>query len=115
MSPIPNSMQMPQNANMGAGDSALLDEIRALKQELQSIYQQQGSQQPAAPPEPQKRMTLEEFLEQQKPKESRADSYGETFRIIGSNKRMKADVLENNFFVAGNKVYKWGDTLHLDG
>ena len=36
------------------------------------------------------------------------------FRIMGSEERINASILDEELFVAGDKLYKWGDTLYLD-
>ena len=102
--------QYPGSGNLQ--DMSLMDEIRNLKTELMTMAQQgaQGTGEPVK----KERMTLEEYLEQQRSKESKANEYSEGFRIIGSKKRLKVDALDNNFFVADNKVYKWGEMRKLD-
>ena len=93
-------------------DMSLMDEIHNLKTELMNMSQQ-GAQ-GAGGPVKKERMTLEEYMEQQRSKESKANEYSEGFRIIGSKKRLKVDALDNNFFVADNKVYKWGEKRTLN-
>ena len=61
-------------------------------------------------------MTLEEFkAEQEKRKNVVEKKLRQKFRIVGSKERINASALDGGVFVAGNKIYKWGDTLQLDG
>lgn len=36
------------------------------------------------------------------------------FRILGSKEHAVANILDEDLFVAGDKLYRWGDTLYLD-
>ena len=36
------------------------------------------------------------------------------FRILGSKEHVVANILDEDLFVAGDKLYRWGDTLYLD-
>ena len=36
------------------------------------------------------------------------------FRIMSSEERINASILDKELFIAGDKLYKWGDTLYLD-
>ena len=36
------------------------------------------------------------------------------FRILGSEEHVVANILDEDLFVAGDKLYRWGDTLYLD-
>ena len=79
------------------------DELMMLKEEL---YELRSMKDP-------KLMTIEEFLESQK--ETKPETFGTKFKIMGSKgSSINANLLDDGFFVAGNKIYKWGDTLHLD-
>ncbi len=59
--------------------------------------------------------TLDEFLSKQKEvKEAREKKRRQKFRIVGSREHINANALDGGVYVAGNKVYKWGDTKILD-
>ena len=121
---IPNAVQNVQPAVqtgenlMNAEEQRMMmEQLKTLKEELQNLQQNQGEGQPVqAPVQDGPRMTLEEFLEQQrKKKESKVDSFGYKFKIIGSNtERMQAEVLDEGIFIANDKIYKWGEMLHLE-
>ena len=36
------------------------------------------------------------------------------FRILGSEEHVVANILDEDLFVAGDKLYRWGDTLYFD-
>ena len=36
------------------------------------------------------------------------------FRILGSKEHVVANILDEDLFVAGDKLYRWGDTLYLN-
>ena len=36
------------------------------------------------------------------------------FRILGSEEHVVANILDEDLFVAGDKLYRWGDTLYLN-
>ena len=106
---------MPQSFVNPQEQLAMLNQIQSLKDELQTLQQQnrivndlqsQGNH----------RMTLEEYLEKQRRiKEEKQAQYNETFKIIGSNKRrVQADMLDGGVFVAGEKIYKWGEKITLN-
>lgn len=92
-------------------EQALLDEIASLKEEINSLHGQHRSPEE----EEETPMTLEEFYARQlKKRESKANTYGYTFRIVGTNKRLRANVLDPELFIAGDKLYKWGERLYLE-
>ena len=60
-------------------------------------------------------MTLDEFLAKQKELEdAKEKKRRQKFIIVGSRERVNASAVDGGVFVAGNKVYKWGDTKVLD-
>ena len=65
--------------------------------------------------EAQPKMTLDEFLSKQKEiKEAKEIKRRQNFRIVGSRERINANALDGGVYVAGNKVYKWGDPKVLE-
>ena len=36
------------------------------------------------------------------------------FKILSTNEKINAAILDNDSFFAGEKIYKWGDTLYLN-
>ena len=93
-------------------EQALLKEIQSLKEEINELHgQQRGSEEE----EEETPMTLEEFYARQiKKAESKANTYGYTFRIVGTNKRIRANVVDPELFIAGDKLYRWGEKLYLE-
>jgi len=60
-------------------------------------------------------MTLEEYrAEQKRAEEAREKQRKQKIRIVGSREHINASALDGGVFVAGNKVYKWGDTKVLE-
>ncbi len=93
-------------------EQALLKEIQSLKEEINELHgQKRGSEEE----EEETPMTLEEFYARQlKKAESKANTYGYTFRIVGTNKRLRANVVDPELFIAGDKLYRWGEKLYLE-
>ena len=85
-----------------------MSEVDALNAELEALR--------AAADQPKKDlMSLDEFLEKQKElADAKEKIRRQKLRIVSSKGRISASALENDVFVSGNKVYKWGDTRILD-
>ncbi len=82
-------------------------EIDALKAELEALRAEAEVKKDL--------MTLDEFLAKQKElEEAKEKKRRQKFRIVGSRERVNASALDGGVFVAGNKVYKWGDTKVLE-
>lgn len=95
-------------ANSMQSEDSVINELISLREELSTLKAQ-------AQNTIQRPMTLEEFLEQQQAsKESKVDSYGNQFKILTSASRIEANVVDNDLFVAGNKLYRWGEIRYLD-
>lgn len=80
---------------------AVLAEMVALKEELDVLKA-----------EPSKKLTAEEFFgpqESQYIKDEDAD-----FRILSSSDKINAAILDEDCFLAGEKLYRWGETLYLE-
>ena len=85
-----------------------LSEIEMLKAELENLRSQAE--------EKKELMTLDEYkLKQQQLKDAMEQKRRQKFKIVGSKEHVNASALEGGVFVAGNKVYKWGETRYLDG
>jgi len=60
-------------------------------------------------------MSKDEFLDKQKQlEEAKEKKRRQKFKIVGSRGKINASALDDGFFVAGKKFYKWGDTKLLD-
>ena len=47
-------------------------------------------------------------------KRNYVDDEDADFRIMGDGERVNASVLDEDLFIAGDKLYRWGDTLYLE-
>lgn len=81
---------------------AMLNEMLVLKEELNKLKE-----------EPQK-LNVTSFWSENDKKGNYIDDDDADFRIMGSEKRINASILDEDMFVAGNKLYKWGDMLYLE-
>ena len=81
---------------------AMLNEMLVLKEELNKLKE-----------EPQK-PDVTSFWSDNDKKGNYIDDDDADFRIMGSEKRINASILDEDMFVAGNKLYKWGDMLYLE-
>ena len=82
-------------------------EVNALKAELKALKAKISTNNNVTMPN--------EFIKKQKQQEiSIEKQQKQKFKIIGSKERIYANALKNDIYVAGNKVYKWGNTLTLD-
>ena len=81
---------------------AMLNEMLVLKEELNKLTE-----------EPQK-TDVTSFWSDNDKKGNYIDDDDADFRIMGSEKRINASILDEDMFIAGNKLYKWGDMLYLE-
>lgn len=81
---------------------AMLNEMIVLKEELNRLKE-----------EPQK-PDVASFWGDNEKKSNYIDDSEADFRIMGSEKRVNASILDEEMFVAGDKLYKWGDMLYLE-
>lgn len=81
---------------------AMLSEMLVLKEELNKLKE-----------EPQKPDVISFWGDNEK-KGNYIDDDEADFRIMSSEKRINASILDEDMFVAGNKLYKWGDMLYLE-
>jgi hypothetical protein len=80
----------------------MLDEIISLKKELGDLKDRTG-----------KRVTIKEIEEILDKRETNEEESVD-FRIMSSKERVSACKLDEDLFVAGDKLYKWGDILYLE-
>ena len=70
---------------------------------------------PPAQPVEEEKMTLDQFKAKQKNiQDVKEKRLRQKFRIVGSRESIRASALDGGVYVAGNKVYKWGDIRKLD-
>ena len=101
-----NNSQQSANA-VNTENTPENSELDALKAELEALKSQAS---------PQKQlMTLEEFMAKQKElNEAKEKARRQKLKIIGSQGNINASALDGGVFVAGKKVYKWGNPRVLD-
>ena len=79
---------------------ALLAEMMSLKEEI-SVLKAEAV----------KKITVEEFFGDKEKSVVKAEDAD--FKILSSNEKHNAAILDDDVFFAGEKLYKWGDTLYL--
>ena len=83
---------------------AMLSEMVALKEELDILKNS-----------PQKNDLKEAFWNERRNNKNQIISDEEAdFKILSTNEKINAAILDNDSFFAGEKIYKWGDTLYLN-
>ena len=93
---------------------AMLNEVMVLREELSKLKQKEqeeaiAEEQAAAVPKP----TVEEFFgDYRVPYEINDDEAD--FKIMGNGARINASILDEDMFIAGDKLYRWGETLYLE-
>ena len=80
---------------------SLLDEITNLKEELNKK-------------EDAKEPTIDEILDSIAKKNNCCNDTYLDFSIMSSDERIDANAVNKELFIAGDKLYKWGDTLYLN-
>ena len=81
---------------------AMLSEVVMLKQELNRLKTDQ--------PKP----TLSEFFGDNEQEYDEIEDEDADFKIMADGTRINASILDEDLFIAGKKLYRWGDTLYLE-
>lgn len=79
---------------------AMLNEMSVLREELNRLKNE--------------KVTYEDLFGQKEKMKNNIDDEDADFKIMGSEERVNASILDEELFVAGNRLYKWGDTLYLN-
>ena len=79
---------------------AMLNEMFVLRDELNKLKNE--------------KVTYEDIFGKKEKMKNNIENEDADFRIMGSEERVNASILDEELFVAGDKLYKWGDTLYLD-
>ena len=79
---------------------AMLNEMFVLRDELNKLKNE--------------KVTYEDIFGKKEKMKNNIEDEDADFRIMGSEERINASILDEELFVAGDKLYKWGDTLYLD-
>ena len=90
---------------------AMLTEMMMLKEELNKLKSE--ADEPAENKESVK-PTLSEFFGDNEPLYNDIEDEDADFKIMADGTRINASILDEDMFIAGNKLYRWGDTLYLD-
>ncbi len=81
---------------------AMLSEMVILKDELKKLKSEQ--------PKP----TVSEFFGDNEIQDYNIEDEDADFKIMANGARINASILDEDLFIAGNRLYRWGDTLYLD-
>ena len=79
---------------------AMLNEMFVLRDELNKLKNE--------------KVTYEDIFGKKEKMKNNIEDEDADFRIMSSEERINASILDEELFVAGDKLYKWGDTLYLD-
>ncbi len=79
---------------------AMLNEMFVLREELNKLKNE--------------KVTYEDIFGKKEKMKNNVEDDDADFRIMGSQERINASILDEELFIAGDKLYKWGDTLYLD-
>ena len=59
-------------------------------------------------------LAFKNLMAEQKMKKEKDIQNRGSLKILGTGDNVEADIVEEGMYYAGDKVYKWGDVLHLD-
>lgn len=98
--PTPTIEQIELKGADNLAMQAMLNEIFILRDELNKLKNE--------------KVTYEDIFGKKEKMKNNIEDEDADFRIMGSEERIYASILDEELFVAGDKLYKWGDTLYLD-
>ena len=98
--PSPTIEQIELKGADNLAMQAMLNEIFILRDELNKLKNE--------------KVTYEDIFGKKEKMKNNIEDEDADFRIMGSEERINASILDEELFVAGDKLYKWGDTLYLD-
>ena len=98
--PSPTIEQIELNGADNIAMQAMLNEMFILRDELNKLKNE--------------KVTYEDIFGKKEKMKNNIEDEDADFRIMGSEERINASILDEELFVAGDKLYKWGDTLYLD-
>ena len=98
--PSPTIEQIELNGADNLAMQAMLNEMFILRDELNKLKNE--------------KVTYEDIFGKKEKMKNNIEDEDADFRIMGSEERINASILDEELFVAGDKLYKWGDTLYLD-
>ena len=98
--PSPTIEQIELKGADNLAMQAMLNEMFVLRDELNKLKNE--------------KVTYEDIFGKKEKMKNNIEDEDADFRIMGSEERINASILDEELFVAGDKLYKWGDTLYLD-
>lgn len=98
--PSPTIEQIELKGTDNLAMQAMLNEMFVLRDELNKLKNE--------------KVTYEDIFGKKEKMKNNIEDEDADFRIMGSEERVNASILDEELFVAGDKLYKWGDTLYLD-
>ena len=98
--PSPTIEQIELKGADNLAMQAMLNEMFILRDELNKLKNE--------------KVTYEDIFGKKEKMKNNIEDEDADFRIMGSEERVNASILDEELFVAGDKLYKWGDTLYLD-
>ena len=98
--PTPTIEQIELKGADNLAMQAMLNEMFVLRDELNKLKNE--------------KVTYEDIFGKKEKMKNNIEDEDADFRIMGSEERVNASILDEELFVAGDKLYKWGDTLYLD-
>lgn len=98
--PTPTIEQIELKGADNLAMQAMLNEMFVLRDELNKLKNE--------------KVTYEDIFGKKEKIKNNIEDEDADFRIMGSEERVNASILDEELFVAGDKLYKWGDTLYLD-
>ena len=98
--PTPTIEQIELKGADNLAMQAMLNEMFVLRDELNKLKNE--------------KVTYEDIFGKKEKMKNNIEDEDADFRIMGSEERINASILDEELFVAGDKLYKWGDTLYLD-
>ena len=98
--PSPTIEQIELKGTDNLAMQAMLNEMFILRDELNKLKNE--------------KVTYEDIFGKKEKMKNNIEDEDADFRIMGSEERINASILDEELFVAGDKLYKWGDTLYLD-
>ena len=81
---------------------AMLNEVNMLKEELNKLKSEQPKFNPS------------KFWSDDDKQHTYIEDEDADFRIMANGARLNASILDEDLFIAGDKLYRWGETLYLD-
>ena len=86
----------------------MLAQIKILQKENANLAEQLKDSQGIA------YSAIKSMLEEKKIQKEKEILNRGSLKILGTGDNVEADIVEEGMYFSGDKIYKWGDILHLD-